>query len=110
MTVSIIYPVEAYAELMESLFDFAAIRKLLKSGFRIKFDAMHAVTGPYAREILVNRLGAPTDSVMNAVPLPDFGNGHPDPNLTYAHELVEIIYGKNAPDFGAASDGDGDRT
>ncbi|MBI5429409.1 MAG: alpha-D-glucose phosphate-specific phosphoglucomutase [Nitrosomonadales bacterium] len=109
MTVSVIDPVEAYAELMESLFDFDAIRALLKGGFRIKFDAMHAVTGPYAREILVNRLGAPADSVMNAVPLPDFGGGHPDPNLTYAHELVEIVYGKHAPDFGAASDGDGDR-
>ena len=109
MTVSVIDPVEAYAELMESLFDFAAIRKLLSGGFKIKFDAMHAVTGPYAREILVNRLGASPDSVMNAIPLPDFGNGHPDPNLTYAHELVEILYGDDAPDFGAASDGDGDR-
>jgi len=82
---------------------------LLSGDFRIKFDAMHAVTGPYAKEILVNRLGAPADSVMNSIPLPDFGNGHPDPNLTYAHELVEIVYGKDAPDFGAASDGDGDR-
>lgn len=109
MTVSVIDPVADYAELMESLFDFGAIRSLLTGGFRIKFDAMHAVTGPYAKEILVNRLGAPADSVMNAVPLPDFGNGHPDPNLTYAHELVEIVYGKDAPDFGAASDGDGDR-
>jgi phosphoglucomutase len=70
---------------------------------------MHAVTGPYAREIFVNQLGAEAASVMNAVPLPDFGNGHPDPNLTYAHELVEILYGDDAPDFGAASDGDGDR-
>ncbi len=109
MTVSVIDPVSDYAELMESLFDFAAIRTLLAGGFHIKFDAMHAVTGPYAREILVNRLGAPSDSVMNAIPLPDFGGGHPDPNLTYAHELVEILYGGNAPDFGAASDGDGDR-
>ncbi len=109
MTVSIIDSVADYAELMESLFDFDAIQAMLAGGFRIKFDAMHAVTGPYAREILVNRLGAPADSVMNAVPLPDFGNGHPDPNLTYAHELVEIVYGDNAPDFGAASDGDGDR-
>jgi len=82
---------------------------LLTSGFRIKFDAMHAVTGPYAREIFLSRLGASEDSVMNAVPLEDFGKGHPDPNLTYAHELVEILYGGNAPDFGAASDGDGDR-
>ena len=109
MTVSVIDPVADYAGLMESLFDFAAIRSLLKGGFRIKFDAMHAVTGPYAREILVNRLGASPDSVMNAIPLPDFGMGHPDPNLTYAHELVEILYGDGAPDFGAASDGDGDR-
>jgi len=109
MTVSVIDPVEAYAGLMESLFDFGAIRSLFNNGFRIKFDAMHAVTGPYAREILVNRLGAPADSVMNAVPLPDFGGGHPDPNLTYAHELVDILYGEDAPDFGAASDGDGDR-
>jgi phosphoglucomutase len=109
MTVSVIDPVEAYAEMMESLFDFAAIRKLLSGGFKIKFDAMHAVTGPYARELLVHRLGASPDSVMNAVPLPDFGNGHPDPNLTYAHKLVEIMCGDGAPDFGAASDGDGDR-
>ncbi|MDP4028466.1 MAG: alpha-D-glucose phosphate-specific phosphoglucomutase [Gallionella sp.] len=109
MTVSVIDQVSDYAELMESLFDFAAIRAMLAQGFRIKFDAMHAVTGPYAREIFVNRLGAPADSVMNATPLPDFGGGHPDPNLTYAHELVEILYGDNAPDFGAASDGDGDR-
>ncbi len=109
MTVSVIDPVSDYADLMESLFDFAAIRALLKSGFRIKFDAMHAVTGPYASDIFLKRLGAPANSVMNAVPLPDFGNGHPDPNLTYAHELVEIVYGKDAPDFGAASDGDGDR-
>jgi len=109
MTVSVINPVSDYAEMMESLFDFGAIRSLLAGGFRIKFDAMHAVTGPYAREIFLNRLGAPADSVMNDVPLPDFGNGHPDPNLTYAHELVEIVYGENAPDFGAASDGDGDR-
>jgi phosphoglucomutase len=109
MTVSVIDPVAAYAGLMESLFDFAAIRSLLKGRFRIRFDAMHAVTGPYAQEILVNRLGAPPDSVMNAVPLPDFGGGHPDPNLTYAHELVEIMYRADAPDFGAASDGDGDR-
>ena len=109
MTVSVIDPVGDYAELMESLFDFGAIRALLSNGFRVKFDAMHAVTGPYAREIFVNRLGAPADSVMNAMPLPDFGGGHPDPNLTYAHELVDILYGDNAPDFGAASDGDGDR-
>jgi len=109
MTVTVIDPVSDYARLMESLFDFAAIRSLLAGGLRIKFDAMHAVNGPYAQEIFINRLGAPPDSVMNAIPLPDFGGGHPDPNLTYAHELVEILYGDNAPDFGAASDGDGDR-
>ena len=109
MRVQVIDAVTDYAELMESLFDFNAIKDLLASGFRMKFDAMHAVTGPYAQEIFINRLGAPAESIMNCVPLPDFGGGHPDPNLTYAHELVDIIYGQNAPDFGAASDGDGDR-
>ena len=109
MQVQVIDPVADYAELMESLFDFPAIRTLLAGGFKIKFDAMHAVTGPYAREILVSRLDAPQSSVMNATPLEDFGGGHPDPNLTYAHDLVEIMYGADAPDFGAASDGDGDR-
>ncbi|HAF45396.1 MAG: alpha-D-glucose phosphate-specific phosphoglucomutase [Sideroxydans sp. GWF2_59_14] len=109
MKVKVIDPVSDYAELMESLFDFAAIRALLKGGFKIKFDAMHAVNGPYAKEILETRLGATAGSVMNAVPLEDFGGGHPDPNLTYAHDLVEIMFGADAPDFGAASDGDGDR-
>ncbi|HEX5539720.1 MAG TPA: alpha-D-glucose phosphate-specific phosphoglucomutase [Methylophilaceae bacterium] len=109
MQVEVIDAVADYADLMQSLFDFPAIRRLLASGFRIKFDAMHAVTGPYAREILLNRLGAAADSIMNAEPLEDFGDGHPDPNLTYAHDLVEIMYGADAPDFGAASDGDGDR-
>ena len=109
MQVEVIDPVSDYADLMESLFDFAAIRSLLTGGFRIKFDAMHAVNGPYAKEILERRLGALVGSVMNFVPLEDFGGGHPDPNLTYAHELVEIMYGDNAPEFGAASDGDGDR-
>ena len=109
MKVQVIDAVEDYTELMESLFDFNAIKDLLASGFRMKFDAMHAVTGPYAQEIVIKRLGASADSLMNCVPLPDFGGGHPDPNLTYAHELVDIIYGENAPDFGAASDGDGDR-
>ncbi|MDH4285336.1 MAG: alpha-D-glucose phosphate-specific phosphoglucomutase, partial [Gallionellaceae bacterium] len=109
MQVQVIDPVKDYADLMESLFDFDAIRELLATGFRIKFDAMHAVTGPYAQEIFLNRLGAHDNSVINAVPLPDFGGGHPDPNLTYAHDLVEFLYGNNAPDFGAASDGDGDR-
>ncbi len=109
MTVQVIDPVSDYAELMESLFDFGAIRALLQGGFRIKFDAMHAVNGPYAKDILEGRLGAAPGSVMNAVPLEDFGGGHPDPNLTYAHDLVEIMFGADAPDFGAASDGDGDR-
>ncbi len=112
MRVEVIDPVADYAELMESLFDFAAIRTLLGGGFRLCFDAMHAVTGPYAKEIIERRLGAPAGAVINGVPLPDFGNGHPDPNLTYAHELVDIMYNADkavAPDFGAASDGDGDR-
>jgi len=109
MRVEVIDPVADYAELMESLFDFPAIRDLLAQGFRMRFDAMHAVTGPYAREIIEHRLGAPAGTVMNGVPLEDFGKGHPDPNLTYAKELVEEMFGADAPDFGAASDGDGDR-
>lgn len=109
MVVQVIDSVADYADLMATLFDFNVIRGLLKSGFRMKFDAMHAVNGLYAKEIFIKRLGAAPDSVMNAVPLEDFGGGHPDPNLTYAHELVDILYGQNAPDFGAASDGDGDR-
>jgi phosphoglucomutase len=109
MSVEVIDPVNDYAELMRSMFDFPAIKMLLAEGFRIKFDAMHAVNGPYATEILHRRLGASADSLMNCIPLEDFGGGHPDPNLTYAHDLVEIMYGDNAPDFGAASDGDGDR-
>ena len=109
-TVEIINAVQDYADLMESLFDFTSIKKLLETGFEIKFDAMHAVTGPYAREILVNRLSAPENSLMNCVPSEDFNGGHPDPNLTYAADLVSIMFsGANAPDFGAASDGDGDR-
>ncbi|MFA6015367.1 MAG: alpha-D-glucose phosphate-specific phosphoglucomutase [Gallionellaceae bacterium] len=109
MQVEVIDSVSDYAELMESLFDFNAIRALLAGGFRIKFDAMHAVNGPYATDILEGRLGAAKGSVMNGIPLEDFGGGHPDPNLTYAHDLVDIMFGDNAPDFGAASDGDGDR-
>lgn len=107
--VEVIDPVTDYAELMGELFDFNAIRALFKSGFRMKFDGMHAITGPYATKIIEDLLGAPAGTVINGVPLEDFGQGHPDPNLTYAHELVEILYGDNAPDFGAASDGDGDR-
>lgn len=109
MTLDVVDPVTAYAALMETLFDFAAITKLIASGFTLRFDAMHAVTGPYAIDILERRCGAPAGTVMNGVPLPDFGGGHPDPNLTYAPELVNILFGKDAPDFGAASDGDGDR-
>ena len=110
LRVSVIDPVTDYADLMERLFDFDALRALFAKGqFRMLFDAMHAVTGPYAKEILERRLGAPNGTVMNGEPLPDFGGGHPDPNLTYAHDLVERMKGKDAPDFGAASDGDGDR-
>ena len=110
MRVEVIDPVADYAELMEQLFDFDAIHQLLSNGkFRMRFDAMHAVTGPYAHEILEQRLGAPAGTVINGTPLTDFGGGHPDPNLTYAHDLVEVMYGEEAPDFGAASDGDGDR-
>ncbi len=109
-TVQVIDAVQDYADLMQSLFDFSAIKALLGSGFEMKFDAMHAVTGPYAKEILVNRLGASADSLMNCEPSEDFGGGHPDPNLTYAEDLVKIMFaGENALDFGAASDGDGDR-
>ena len=109
-TVKVIDAVQDYADLMQELFDFTAIKKLLASGFKVQFDAMHAVTGPYAQEIFTNRLGAPTTSLMNCVPSEDFNGGHPDPNLTYAEDLVEIMYaGDSAPDFGAASDGDGDR-
>ncbi|NNC38081.1 MAG: alpha-D-glucose phosphate-specific phosphoglucomutase, partial [Hyphomonadaceae bacterium] len=109
MQVEIIDAVEDYAELTKSLFDFEAIAKLIASGFTLCFDAMHAITGPYAREILVNRLGAPKSSLMNAVPLPDFGGGHPDPNPVYAKELFDKMFSGDAPDFGACSDGDGDR-
>ena len=108
-SVEVINAVSDYADLMASMFDFAAIKKLIASGFKIKFDGMHAVTGPYAKEIFINRLGAPQNSLMNCDVSETFGGGHPDPNLTYAHDLVEILYAKEAPDFGAASDGDGDR-
>ncbi len=109
MRVDIIDPVNDYADMMEQLFDFDQIRALFKSGFRMRFDAMHAVTGPYATEILENRLGAPAGTVVNGVPLEDFGHGHPAPNLVYAKELADYLFGPDAPDFGAASDGDGDR-
>jgi phosphoglucomutase len=110
MRVQVIDPVADYAALMESLFDFNAIHQLFNSGgFRMCFDAMHAVTGPYALEILENRLGAEPGTVMNGKPLPDFGGGHPDPNLVHAHDLVALTEGATGLDFGAASDGDGDR-
>ncbi|MFN7008469.1 MAG: alpha-D-glucose phosphate-specific phosphoglucomutase [Allorhizobium sp.] len=110
MTVEVIDPVADYAELMEELFDFGAIRTLFGLGFRMVFDAMSAVTGPYAKEILENRLGAPAGTVRNFIPLPDFGGHHPDPNLVHAKDLYdEMMAGDDAPDFGAASDGDGDR-
>jgi len=109
MTVEVVDSVAIYADLMASIFDFDAIRQLLSGGFRIVMDSLHAVTGPYAKEILENRLNAPLGTVRNGEPLEDFGGGHPDPNLVYARELVEIMYGENPPEFGAASDGDGDR-
>ncbi|MEL6551531.1 MAG: alpha-D-glucose phosphate-specific phosphoglucomutase [Pseudomonadota bacterium] len=109
MAVEIVDPVSDYADLMESLFDFNAIGGMFVSGFRMRFDAMHAVTGPYAREILENRLDAPLGTVVNGEPKEDFGGGHPDPNPIWAKELMDAMYGANAPDFGAASDGDGDR-
>lgn len=109
MQVEVIDPVADYAELMESIFDFDAIRELLSGDFRMAFDAMHAVTGPYAKAIIEKILGAPDGTVINGIAKDDFGGGHPDPNLTYAKELVDVMFGENAPDFGAASDGDGDR-
>ncbi|MDB5685862.1 MAG: alpha-D-glucose phosphate-specific phosphoglucomutase [Rhizorhabdus sp.] len=107
--VQIIDPVADYAALMEELFDFDAIRALIRSGFRIAFDSMSAVTGPYATDILEGRLGCPAGTVRNGVPLPDFGGHHPDPNLVHAKELYDDMMAPDAPDFGAASDGDGDR-
>lgn len=109
MVIEVVDPVTDYAELMETLFDFDAIRALVSGGFRVAFDAMHAVTGPYAREILVRRLGVDPALVFNATPLEDFGGQHPDPNLVHAKMLYDLMMGPDAPDFGAASDGDGDR-
>ncbi|MEJ2564584.1 MAG: alpha-D-glucose phosphate-specific phosphoglucomutase [Gammaproteobacteria bacterium] len=111
MRVDVIDSVADYARLMEDLFDFDQIHGLFNSGlFTMRFDAMHAVTGPYAHFILEERLGAPPNTVMNGTPLEDFGGGHPDPNLTYATDLVAAMNGGlRSPDFGAASDGDGDR-
>jgi phosphoglucomutase len=107
--VEIVDPVDEYAALMARLFDFERIRALFASGFRMRFDAMHAVTGPYARRILEDLLGAPTGSVINAQPLEDFGGGHPDPNLVHARHLYELAMSPHGPDLCAASDGDGDR-
>ncbi|GMP24276.1 hypothetical protein CsSME_00001599 [Camellia sinensis var. sinensis] len=108
--VEVVDPVFDYLELMENVFDFSLIRSLVsRSDFRFIFDAMHAVTGAYAKPIFVDKLGASPESISNGVPLEDFGHGHPDPNLTYAKDLVDIMYGENGPDLGAASDGDGDR-
>lgn len=109
MAVEVVDPVADYANLMESLFDFPKIRALFASGFSMRFDAMHAVTGPYATAILEGTLGAAKGTVINGTPSPDFGKGHPDPNPVWAKTLMDEMYGADAPDFGAASDGDGDR-
>ncbi len=109
MVVDVVDPVADYADLMESLFDFKALRAMFANGFTMRFDAMCAVTGPYGIEILENRLGAAKGTVTHGTPLPDFGGMHPDPNPTWAHELMDEMFGADAPDFGAASDGDGDR-
>lgn len=109
MCVEVVDPIADYVDLMKSLFDFDAIRGLFANGFRMRFDAMHAVTGPYAHEIFEQQLGAPAGTVINGEPLPDFGGGHPDPNPIWATQLMTEMMGSDAPDFGAASDGDGDR-
>ena len=109
MTVEVIDPVDDYAKLMQQLFDFDAIAAMFKSGFNMKFDGMGAITGPYGTHILEGLLGAKAGTVMNGTPLPDFGGHHPDPNLVHAKELVDLVMAKSGPEFGAASDGDGDR-
>lgn len=109
MAVQIVDPVADYADLMETLFDFGAIRALFADDFTMQFDAMNAITGPYAHEILENRLGAVKGTVVHGAPQPDFGGMHPDPNPTWAHELMDTMFADDGPDFGAASDGDGDR-
>ncbi len=109
-SIEIIDPVSDYAELMQELFDFQRIRDVIGSGaITLRFDAMHAITGPYAKRIFEDLLGAAPGSVINATPLEDFGGGHPDPNLAHARELADTMFGPDAPTFGAASDGDGDR-
>ena len=107
--VQVINPLIDYVNYMEQLFDFKAISKLFKSGFSMIFDAMNAITGPYAKYIFEEKLGAPSGTVLHDTPLPDFGGLHPDPNLVYAKHLVDIMNREDAPDFAAASDGDGDR-
>ncbi len=107
--VEVIDPIADYAALMADLFDFTAIRDMFTTGFTLRFDAMHAVTGPYAKAILEDQLGAQPGSVVNGTPSEDFGKGHPDPNPIWAKALVDVMMGEDAPDFGAASDGDGDR-
>lgn len=109
MQVEVIDAVADYAELMTQLFDFDAIRALFAGGFRMRYDAMHAVGGPYAHAIFEGMLGAPAGTVINGTPLEDFGGHHPDPNPVSAAELIAIMFGEDAPDFGAASDGDADR-
>jgi phosphoglucomutase len=109
MVVEIVDPVADYAALMQQIVDFDKIRALFAGGFTMCFDAMHAVTGPYAHAILEGMLGASMGTVINGVPSPDFGKGHPDPNPIWAKTLMDTMYGAGAPDFGAASDGDGDR-
>ena len=109
MEVEVVDCVEDYAQLMQKLFDFDRIRDWFKRGHSLRFDAMHAVTGPYAQRLFVEMLGAPLSSIQNASPLEDFGGGHPDPNLIYAKHLVDLMYSEQSPDLGAASDGDGDR-
>jgi len=107
--IEIIDPVTQYLSLMKTLFDFDAIRSLFASGFRMRYDALHAVTGPYAHAIFEDELKARPGTVVNGTPLPDFGGHHPDPNPTYAKDLYDFMMSAEAPDFGAASDGDGDR-
>jgi len=109
MEIEVFDPVSDYVTMMENIFDFAAIKKLFATGFTMRFDAMNAITGPYAKKIFEDILGAPKGSVVNYTPLPDFGGLHPDPNLLYAKELVDIMFSDDSPDFGAANDGDGDR-
>jgi phosphoglucomutase len=109
MKIKIVDSVSDYADLMQKIVDFDKIRTLFSGGFRMCFDAMHAVTGPYAHTILEDMLGAPKGTVINGIPSEDFGNGHPDPNPIWAKQLMDIMHSTDAPDFGAASDGDGDR-